>query len=250
MNQSDSLVGKSYRDFEQSKKFNRTVISALAIACAVLTVMVATKDTEIVVLPPSYDSELRVHGNQANEQYMLRHAMGVASLVGNVNERNIDFVVNTVDKMLSPYLQSNLGEGLRNEAQILKIRKASQTFVIEDMMYEPKNNLVWVWGTKTLKVHTGTEHKERFTYEFRIEANNGVPRITHYDAYAGIPKQKNNEEYTVDTSPFLTDALEKAKDGNDPDKAKYKVIKGNAAEKEQADSQTPTDTKPEQGIEE
>jgi conjugal transfer pilus assembly protein TraE len=243
MNESESLVGKSYRDFEQSKKFNRTVISALSIACAVLTIMVASKDTEIVVMPPSYDSELRVHGNQANEQYMLRHAMGIASLVGNVNERNIDFVVSTVEKMLSPFLQSNLEEGLRNEAQILKIRKASQTFVIEDMMYEPKNNLVWVWGTKTLKVHTGTEKKERFTYEFRIEANNGVPRITHYDAYAGIPKQKNNEEYTVDTSPFLTDALEKAKTGTDPDKAKFKVIKGNAAEPESGKNDEPSTDK-------
>jgi hypothetical protein len=148
-----------------------------------------------------------------------------------------------VEKMLSPFLQSNLEEGLRNEAQILKIRKASQTFVIEDMMYEPKNNLVWVWGTKTLKVHTGTEKKERFTYEFRIEANNGVPRITHYDAYAGIPKQKNNEEYTVDTSPFLTDALEKAKTGTDPDKAKFKVIKGNAAEPESGKNDEPSTDK-------
>lgn len=223
MKKQDSLTAKSYSDFEQSKKTNRITIACLSITSALLAIMAFTSKTEIIVKPAQYEGELRVHGRQANQQYMLGHAMGIASLVGNISERNADFVTTTVLGMMSPFLRGELESGLKNEVQILKVRKASQQFVVEDMMYEPKNNIVWVWGLKTLKVHTGTEHKERWTYEFRIEPQNGSPRITHFDSYSGVPKQKNNEEYTVDSSPYLTEALDKVKEGTDPEKARYPI---------------------------
>lgn len=214
MKKAESLIAMSMSDFEQSKKYNRMVIGGLTAICACLTFMLTTKETEVIVTPASYDQEIRIKGNRANEHYMTRHAFGVASMIGNISERNAPFVMNTMLGMMSPFLRSQLEDGLLKELQILKIRKAHQTFVIEDMMYEPKNNLVWVWGTKTLSVKSGSKAEERWTYEFRIEPRNGSPVITHFDSYAGIPKQKNKDEYTVDNSPYLNDALDKVL--NDP----------------------------------
>lgn len=214
MKKSESLVRMSLSDFEQSKKYNRMMIGGLTAICLCLTFMLTSKDTEVIVMPAAYDQEIKVQGNRANEHYMTRHAFGVASLIGNINERNAPFVMNTMLDMMSPYLRGQLEDGLLKEVQILKIRKANQTFVIEDMMYEPKNSLIWVWGTKTLSVKSGSKAEERWTYEFRIEPRHGSPVITHFDSYAGTPKQKNNDDYTVDHSPYLNDALDKVM--NDP----------------------------------
>ena len=214
MKKADSLVGKSMSDYVAAKKFNMTLHFTLAATALVLAISLATKSTEVVVMPPTYSDTVVIEGNRANEHYMLQHAMGIASMVGNINERNVNFVVKTLLDMLSPFLRSSLEDGLNKEVQILKLRKASQQFVIEDMMYEPKNNLVWVWGTKTLTVKSGSKQEERWTYEFRIEPRNGAPKITHFDNYPGTPKQKNNDEYTVDNSPYLNAALDKVM--NDP----------------------------------
>lgn len=214
MKKADSLVGKSLSDFQESKKFNRMVISCLAGTTLCLAFLLVSKDTEIVVMPPNYTEAVVVEGRKANQHFMEMHAMSIAGLIGNINERNSSFVVKTLLNLMSPRLKDEMGAGLENEAQILKIRKAKQTFVIEDMMYEPKNNLIWVWGTKTLSVKSGGKKEDRWTYEFRIEPQQGSPRITHYDSYPGTPKQRTNDEYVVDNSPYLSEALEKV--ANDP----------------------------------
>lgn len=230
MTKPDSLTGKTYSDFIQSKKANQTAIVCLSVALAVVSIMAFTKDTEVIAVPYNFQQEVRVEGKQANEAYMTSHAIGFASMLGNISERNVEFVMKTMSKNMSPYLEQQLAPAMKNEAQLLTLRKASQTFIIEDMMYEPRNNIVWVWGMKTVKVPAGTEHKERFTYEFRIEPHAGNPRITHFDAYPGIPKTKNNAEYVVDTLPYLTDALDKAKANNDPSKAEYRITPAQSGE--------------------
>jgi conjugal transfer pilus assembly protein TraE len=238
MKKEESLVRMSMTDFEQSKKFNRMMIGGLTAICLCLTIMLTTKETEIVVMPAIYDQEIKVQGNRANEHYMTRHGFGIASLIGNINERNAPFVMTTMLDMMSPYLRSQLEDGLLKEVQILKIRKANQSFVIEDMMYEPKNNLIWVWGTKTLSIKSGSKAEERWTYELRIEPRNGSPVITHFDSYAGTPKQKNNDEYTVDNSPYLDETLDRVM--NDPRNAE------NTRKIETDKPAKPTGTKPQE----
>jgi conjugal transfer pilus assembly protein TraE len=233
MKKKDSIVAKSYSDYEQSKRVNQITIATLSVALCISSYLAMRNNVEIIVMPPQYASEVVVQGSRANEAYMTGHAMSIAGLIGNLNERNVDFVVDQVTRMMTPYLRSNLEDVFIKEAQILKIRKASQTFIIEDMMFEPKNNIVWVWGSKTLKVSTGTEHTQRFTYEFRIEPVSGSPRITHFDAYAGIPRKKNND-YVVEPKPFNTEQLEEVMATTSDKPTRYKI--------QSSDSQAGTST--------
>jgi len=222
MKKNDSLIGKSLSDYQNSKRSNQIVITTLSVALCVTSFMALRNNTEVVVTPANFDKEITVRGSRANEAYMTGHALSIAGLAGNLNERNVDFVVNTLSRMMTPYLRTNLEEALMQEAQILKIRKATQSFVIEDMMYEPRNNLVWVWGTKTLQVSTGTTHNQRWTYELRIEPHAGMPRITHFDAYSGVPKKKT-DDYVVEANPYMNTELAEALKTTNPDNTRFKL---------------------------
>lgn len=204
------MTAQSYQDLQQSKRFNRIAIGCLSVTVLILAMMVSSKKTEIVVMPPDYYEPVIVNGNYANQSYAAGHAMMVANLMGNINERNIEFVTENVLRMLSPHLRAQLFQAFQNEVIIVKNRRARQTFYIEDVMFEPRNNIVFVWGNKRTSAIGTAEIEERFTYEFRIEPKNGMPKITHFDSYAGVPKPRD-PNLNVGPQPYLTRELKLAK---------------------------------------
>lgn len=204
------MTAQSYQDLQNAKKAYRLAIGSLSVAVLILTVMVASKKTEVVVMPPDYYEPIIVNGNYANQSYAASHAMNIANLMGNVNERNIDFVTETVIRMLSPHLRTQLVQAFQTEVQILKNRRARQSFYVEDVMFDPKNNIVFVWGNKRTSMIGQAEITERFTYEMRIQPSNGMPKITHFDAYPGIPKSRDPNR-VVEIQPYLTRELKLAK---------------------------------------
>ena len=206
MKRANSFVEKSYTDLLATEKFYKITIAALALAVCILAITSSTKSVEVVVMPPDYVEPIVLNGQYANKSYSAMHGLAIASMVGNLNQRNADFVTTQFIKLLSPHLQNAIGPLIEAEASILKTRNAEQMFIVENVQYEPKNKLVWVWGKKTLKFQGGGQQLDRFTYEFRITPKNGSPRITHFDAYKGTPKNKNSD-YVVDINPYLTPEL-------------------------------------------
>lgn len=203
------ITSQSYQDMQQAKRTYRLAIGCLSVAVLILVMMVSSKKTEIIVMPPDYYEPIIVNGKYANQAYSAGHAMTVANLMGNVNERNVDFVTDVVLRMLSPHLRSQLYQSFQTEVQILKNRRARQSFYIEDVMFEPRNNIVWVWGNKRTSLIGQQEVTERFTYEFRIEPQNGMPKITHFDSYTGIPKARD-PNLIIEAQPYLTRELKLA----------------------------------------
>lgn len=231
----NSFVGKSYSDIIATKKGYEITILALSLTVALLGILVFNKTVETVVMPPDYYEAIVVNGDYANEAYSASHAMGIAGMIGNVSERNVEFVTQSFLKVLSPHLRQQVESALNAEAQILKTRKARQTFLIEDVMYEPRNNITWVWGQKTLTFAGGGSHSERFTYEFRITPKHGSPRISHFDAYAGVPNAKD-ASYTVDMQPYLSRELKLVKLMAEPEKNAQYDVKTEKLEEPKVDS--------------
>lgn len=230
MTSSKSFVNESYTDLINTRRGYQIAILSLSLAVGLMAIMAFNKNVEIVVMPPDYSEPIVVNGSYANQSYAASHALGIAAMVGNISEKNADFVITNFLKVLSPYLRSQIESTLNAEVKILKTRKARQTFLIEDVMYEPRNNIIWVWGQKTLTFAGGGNHSERFTYEFRIEPKNGAPRVSHFDAYPGIPRAKD-EKYTVEMKPYLSQELKQVQDTADPaSKAKYDVTPDPLAE--------------------
>lgn len=205
----EGMAAQSYKDLQNAKRTYQLAIGSLSVAVLILTILVSTKNTEVVVMPPDYYEPVVVNGNYANQAYAAGHAMMVANLMGNVNERNIEFVTGVVLRMLSPHLHAELYQAFQTETQVLKNRRARQSFYIEDVMFEPRNNIVFVWGTKRTSLVGQSEISERFTYEFKIEPKNGMPKITHFDAYPGIPNVRDPKR-VVELKPYLTRDLKLA----------------------------------------
>lgn len=244
MTKRESFVNKDFTDLVQTRRGYQLVILSLSLAVGMLSIAVLNKQVEVVVMPPDYFEPVIVNGSYANESYAASHALGIAGMIGNVSEKNAEFVMQSFLKVLSPFLRNQVEATLNAETKILKTRKARQTFLIEDVMFEPKNNIIWVWGQKTLTFAGGGNHSERFTYEFRIEPKNGSPRVTHFDAYPGIPNSKDSK-YTVEMQPYLTRELKLVKDiANPASKAKYDVTPDPLADEPDAittdDSKTDT----------
>ncbi|HAQ48940.1 MAG TPA: hypothetical protein DCR37_07830 [Glaciecola sp.] len=199
-----SLTADAYMDLMASKKYYRITIAFLSFAVLILAILVQGKKTEIVVMPPDYYEPVIVDGKYANRSYIANHALSIAVSLGNISAKNIDFVSEAFLRMLSPRLQTKLGKSLETEAKLLAKKRARQTFEVEDVMFRDRDNLVWVWGEKSTTVG-GNTMREYFTYEFRIEPNHGMPKITHFDAYPGKPSMRDKEPVLV--TPYLTREL-------------------------------------------
>lgn len=226
------MTALSFQDLEKAKKTYRLTIGCLSVTCLVLAVLVSGKSQETIVMPPDYYEPVIVNGKFSNEAYSAGHAMAIANLMGNVNERNIDFVTDVVLRMLSPHLRAQLFQAFQNEVQLLKNRRARQSFYIEDVMFEPRNNVIWVWGNKRTSAVGSQEISERYTYEFRIEPNHGMPKITHFDSYAGMPKSKD-PNLAIEPKPYLTRDLELVKLMSNPEATKIKPTPEATEPKEQ-----------------
>lgn len=196
-----SLTGDAYTDLKKARLMYRITIAALSVAVLFLVVMVSGKKTEVVVMPPDYYEPVIVDGNYANHSYTAGHAIAIAVMLGNISPRNVDFVTEKFMRMLSPRLQSMLTNALDTEAKLLVRRRARQTFEVDDVMFRNADNIVWIWGTKSTTVGANTA-KDTFTYEFRLEPNNGIPKITHFDAYPGKPQIRRKGP--VEVTPYLT----------------------------------------------
>lgn len=229
MKRKDSFLNKDFTEIVSTKHKKDTVIACLGVLCLLQQFSLMNSDVEVVVSPENFYKELRVSSNQANEHYQTQHAWSITALVGNVNPTNVDFVTDRISKMLSPFLRSQMEESLKAEARILKVRKATQRFVIEDLMYDPKREVTFIWGKK--HITTTNRHKDemRWTYELRIKPYNGSPRITHFDAYKGTPRIKN-QDYTVDAKPFLSEELARVQQTTNPEHTVYMKANTNPIE--------------------
>lgn len=205
-----SKILKSVDDVKATRTILIGTNSVLAIAVFILALVASSQSTEVVVTPPDFDQELVVAGNTANEHYKVRWAFATAAIAGNLTPRNIDFVLGQMDNMFTPFLREEVLPQIRREAHILRARDATQRFVIEDAIYDPVKDIVWIYGHRTIQLRSAqrneTPNQQRWTYEFRIAPFSGRPAVTHFDSYSGLPRNRE-PNYEIEPNPVLDSAL-------------------------------------------
>ena len=81
-----------------------------------------------------------------------------------------------------------------------------------DMYYDTKNDMVYVWGTKSTRLINVPDKTEssKWTFEWVLGMKNGRPRIAYVNQYSGTPNIKkitiNGKEQlaTLDNPPPST----------------------------------------------
>lgn len=164
---------------------------ALAIAVVCLTYGMLSKDETVVVVPPTFTEEITFVGNQASEAYKTGWGLFVANLAGNISERNSTFVADTLRKMFKAKDADNFERQLTAQVQALKVRGVRENFTPLDLIYNSEVDTVWVYGDKkTVSVRSGASTTQKWTYEVRIIASSGMPKITHFTQYEGAPNTR------------------------------------------------------------
>lgn len=205
-----SKILKSVDDVKATRNMLIGINTILAVSVLLLGLVAMNQSTEVVVVPPEFDRELVIAGNTANEHYKVRWAFATAAIAGNINPRNVDFVMGQMENMFTPYLREEVLPQIRREAHILRSRDATQRFVIEDAIYDPVKDIVWIYGHRTIQLRNAPRNEvvtpTRWTYEFRVAPFSGRPAITHFDSYRGLPRNRE-PDYQVETLPKLDSAL-------------------------------------------
>jgi|TARA_R110000796_G_scaffold50909_5_gene120205 hypothetical protein len=216
MKKANSRISKTYADYVASKKANTITTVSLSVAVVILLAMNISKDEIIVMVPPNITEDAVIVNGKANGEYQKRFALPLAIMIGNTSYQNVDFVNAEIRKMFSPFLVQNVEQKLINEARIFKARELQQSFVVEDMIYSDTQNIVWVWGSKTLKGKGRKPLKENYTFEFQVTSSNGYPRVTHFKGYDGHPNsskiisssKETKTQYYTEEQLSLAEGLE------------------------------------------
>lgn len=175
---------------------NTKIINANILALVIIAGLVGKEiflDKPVtVVTPPNMNEEIRVIGNKASESYKTQWALFYSTMLGNINPKNIQFIMDYIIKSLSPELQGRIAAELQSQINIMQTRGVDQTFTPIDIYFDEKNDMVYVWGTKTTKLTNVSDKQEtsKWTYEWVIGLRQGMPRIAYANQYAGTPNIK------------------------------------------------------------
>lgn len=162
----------------------------LVIAIIVVATTLSGRETQVRMIPPIMTTEeMRVSENSANQAYSETWAVWAANLIGNVSLENIEETLAMLSRVMTGTLQAELRESIRASVENMRIHGFRLSFKMNDVLYDPTTETVWVTGVLTEHPLRGEPSDERFTYEMRWTMNFGLPRMTHFRTYEGRPQR-------------------------------------------------------------
>lgn len=169
----------------------------VVIANLFLVFRVVNQDVISTTVPPNFSEEIKFIGKQAGSTYKKQWGIFVADLLGNVNVRNKEIVLDTLKPMLSPRDYEGLDAQITAHVNALDIRDQIQNFDAIDIYYDRKFDKVIVYGEREIidrKKVTRAENRRpiRWTYELELGSRNGQPRMKSVNQYEGAPKIERN----------------------------------------------------------
>lgn len=187
----------------RDKSLLRNNTIALSVIGLLVIKLIFFNNPVTIVTPPNMNEQIQVVGNKASESYKTQWALFFSTLLGNINPTNIQFVTDYILEALSSELQAKTSESLQQQINIMQARGVEQTFKPNDIYYDPKNDMVYVWGIKTTRLVNVPDKTEssKWTYEWVLGMKNGRPRIAYVNQYSGTP---NIKKITINGKEQLT----------------------------------------------
>ncbi|AZL83388.1 hypothetical protein EIJ81_00545 (plasmid) [Aliivibrio salmonicida] len=196
-----SKSSKNYNEAIMSSKTLTIVAICQSLAICLLTVAVMKKEVVSTTVPPTFTEEISIQGNRVSPSYQTAWAQFVANLLGNINSRRLNYVLVTLEKMIPVSDLLRVEKQIKEQVARLEIKKIEERFIPLDTIYDPKNSMVWIYGNKeTISLRTGDSNTMKWTFEIKIGAHLGLPKILHLQQYEGMPNtQRRQRELYVET---------------------------------------------------
>lgn len=162
------------------------MIAGLLATNAILAAHALVERPIVTVMPPNTHG-ITVTSNGGDQRFSEAWGLYLAGLIGNITPGNIDFVVKSIEPMLSPAIYQDAVVALRAQAQKIAADRVSMRFEPREVIYETSTGKVFVSGYSYLSAAGGEEKRTKRTFEFRISSSNYMPQIDHIETYAGNP---------------------------------------------------------------
>jgi len=183
----------SYTAVRQENWFYRVTCAALLALNLLLGVAVFFRQEVVVLVPPNLKQEIKVSLKKADKQYQESWALFFALLLGNLTPRNVDFVVEELEKYLAPPVYQDVMKDIYEQAQAIKDANVSASFSPREVVYDDKTGHVLVKGQVIMQGTFGKPQNLGKTFEFGIAVKNYFPQITYLDGYDKKPKEDKPE---------------------------------------------------------
>ena len=147
----------------------------------------------IAVTEDNVFGNFEVQGGKSNQHFQQSWAFAVANLLGNIDPGNAKFVKQAILNVLSPRLKVEMEPLLDKQVELIQQRGVKQVFIVDDLIHEPETDLIAIWGRKVTYINNKQRDTERWTYEMKIIARNGKPRVVYLNQYKGSPRKRKSK---------------------------------------------------------
>ena len=168
-------------------------IGVLSLVVAVLAWAVISTHDRLVFIPQGLPANASVSWDVADDVYMNMTALGVAQLIGSIDPKNINFIVESLSSVLDPALYSDVRKKLLAKARSAACINAGSSTSFrptEKPLYEPNDDghggTSFIFGEQTVTNYYSKLDKRLFVYEISLRIVDGKPIIYGLTAYPGI----------------------------------------------------------------
>jgi conjugal transfer pilus assembly protein TraE len=173
---------------QDSNKFLKIVCGFLLFVNLILVIGVLNTEKLVVLIPQGLSEQADIAQNKASEGYKKSWGMYAATLLGNITPENADFILSSLNDMVTPDIKLLLNDQVRIDLQTLKEERVSSTFEVKKVSYEPETDKVFVTGKHWITGVGAKSASSAQTFEFKIDIRNYAPVISHLALYEGEAK--------------------------------------------------------------
>ncbi|CAN7643143.1 type IV conjugative transfer system protein TraE [Acidovorax sp. LjRoot129] len=166
---------------------NAMLVAALVYAFAVMS----GERERIVLVPPMLDQKAEVAWNSANKEYIKSFGMYIATLVGNIQPKSSQVVLDSVSAFMDPSIYTDFRRQLMTimEDPVFKGSGSVISFLPNSLQFEADTSRVFVSGTLITSTSGAQKYQKQVTYEMGISIREGRPWVSHFLSYEGtIPR--------------------------------------------------------------
>ena len=183
-----SIFSNTWASLRSENVLYRTLVPVLVIANVISMAGWLSKDRVTTLVPPTLSEAVSVSKRNADAGYKKAWGLYVASLLGNVSPGNADFVIESLQLLMSPRVFSNLKQSVADDVEMIKKDGVSVSFEQKQVLFEKETDKVFVIGRTGISNAAGTVTKFDRVFEVRVAIDNGQPQIIELDSYQGKPK--------------------------------------------------------------
>ena len=139
----------------------------------------------IVLVPPHLTGKAEVDWDKADVGYYKEWATYLASMMGSINPRNVDFVTGAVDRLMDRSIAAKVKDGLLEAANDPEKRttNVANWFEAVQTIYDPQSDKIFVIGSLNTAVPGQQPLTKPTVYEFSFDVRGGVPVAVYFDSY-------------------------------------------------------------------